>query len=119
MKKECIVCGEDFIGRSDKKFCSAYCRTTFYNKSNSDVSKYMRNVNNRLRRNRRILAKFNPEGKATVHRNALMDEGFKFDYVTNTYVTQSGKTYFFCYEQGYLPLDRGYYALVRKEAYVD
>jgi hypothetical protein len=31
---------------------------------------------------------------------------------------QIGKTYFFCYDQGYLPLDNDFYALVVKEDYV-
>ena len=119
MKKQCPECGDSFTGRSDKKFCSAQCRTSFYNRSNSDVSKFMRNINNMLRRNRRILARFNPEGKSRIHKSKLVEAGFKFGYYTNAYRTKSGKTYYFCYEQGYLPIDHDYYALVIRQEYVD
>ncbi|MDX1407693.1 MAG: hypothetical protein R3330_06150 [Saprospiraceae bacterium] len=119
MKKQCPECGDSFVGRSDKKFCSAHCRTTYYNRSNSDISKFMRNINNVLRKNRRILASLNPTGKARVHRKQLADAGFRFGYYTNTYRTKAGKTYYFCYEQGYLPLEQEYFALVIRQEYVD
>jgi len=57
MKKKCAECGDEFIGRADKKFCSDQCRSAFNNKLNSDHSQFMRNVNNILRKNRRIQAK--------------------------------------------------------------
>lgn len=79
----------------------------------------MRNVNNILRKNRRILASLNPDGKARIGRDRLLNKGFKFSYFTNTYETKSGKTYFFCYEQGYLPIDFDYYALVIRQDYVE
>jgi len=38
--------------------------------------------------------------------------GFSFEYFTNTYTTKADKTYFFCYEYGYLDLGNDYFALV-------
>ena len=119
MKKSCIECGEEFMGRADKKFCSAHCRTTFYNKQNSDVSNFMRNVNNILRKNRRILVELNPGGKANVRKEKLLDLGFKFSYFTNIYRTKAGKEYRFCYEQGYLEREDGYLTLVVRQEYVE
>jgi hypothetical protein len=119
MKKLCLECGADLHGRSDKRFCSPECRTTYYNRTNSDKTNFMRNVNNILRKNRRILEKYNPDGKSKVHKSKLLDEGFKFSYFTNIYQTKSGKTYYFCYEQGYLPIDNDWYALVVRQEYVD
>lgn len=49
----------------------------------------------------------------------MLDKGFNFDYYTNIYTTKTGNTYFFCYEQGYLPVEEEYYALVIKQEYVD
>lgn len=119
MKKKCIECGDTFHGRADKKFCSDQCRTSHHNKLNSDVNNFMRNINNILRKNRRILAKLNPRGKAKVSKTELLDLGFKFSYFTNQYITKSGNVYHFCYEQGYLELDDGKYALVERKAYVE
>lgn len=79
----------------------------------------MRNISNTLRKNRRILAELNPKGKARVHRDKLLENGFKFSYFTNEYVTKSGNAYRFCFDQGYLEVDGGYYALVVRQEYVE
>ncbi len=117
--KACLECGEKVFGRADKKFCSDQCRTSYNNKNNSDSSNFMRNVNNILRKNRRILAELNPNGKSKVSKTKLMDLGFKFSYFTNTYTTKNGNVYHFCYDQGYLELDNDMFALVVRQSYVD
>nr|WP_310993282.1 hypothetical protein [Aequorivita sp. S2608]MDS1298842.1 hypothetical protein [Aequorivita sp. S2608] len=40
--------------------------------------------------------------------------GFNFDSFTSIYTTKSGATYFYLYDQGYLPLDDDFYLLVKK-----
>ena len=117
--KTCLNCGEEIKGRSDKKFCSDYCRNQYNNSLNRDENNYVRNINNILRKNRRILSELNPEGKISVHKNKILEKGFNFNYFTNIYTTKTGKTYFFCYEQGYLALEKEYYMLVRKKDYVE
>lgn len=117
--KSCLNCQEEIIGRVDKKFCSDYCRNQFNNSLNSDANKFVRNVNNILRKNRRILSRLNPEGKITVHKDKIYEKGFNFKYFTNVYTTKNGKSYFFCYEQGYLELENDYIMLVKKMDYVE
>lgn len=111
----CPVCGDTFTGRIDKKFCSDQCRTEFNNRGNKDVNNYMRNINSRLRRNRRILEKLNPNGKIKIPKKSLVDKGFDFAHFTSIYTTKAGTVYYFCYEQGYLPLEDDFYALVKKD----
>lgn len=115
---KCLECGISVYGRSDKKFCSDPCRTSYHNKNNMDSNNFMRNINNILRKNRRILKELNPSGKKRVSKEALIDRGFKFSYYTNEYITKAGKVYKFCYEQGYLALEKNKYALVVREEYV-
>jgi hypothetical protein len=115
MKKACLECGEEFSGRSDKRFCSDACRNAYNNKLNSDTTNYMRNVNNILRKNRRILESKFTGDKNKVQRDLLIKEGFDFNYFTNTYTTQKGATYFYCYEMGYLPLENNFVLIVKKE----
>lgn len=115
MEKKCIECNEPVIGRTDKKFCSDYCRNAYNNRVNKDAKNLIRNVNNRLRKNWRILEELNPDDKTKVTRSKLIEKGFDFSYHTSTYTTKVGKTYFFVYNQGYLPLDNDYYALVKRE----
>ncbi len=110
----CSECGKAIFGRIDKKFCSDACRNTFNNKANAASTNYMRNVNNALSKNRRILLELNPEGKKKTHRDKLLKKGFDFDFHTNSYTTQAGDTYFFCYDQGYLELDNGFILLVER-----
>lgn len=119
MARKCLECGEKLYGRLDQKYCSDQCRSSYNNKLNSDPNNFVRNINNILRKNRRILESFNPAGKTIkVHKDKLMEQGFKFNYFTNIYKTKT-KTYRFCYEQGYLELDNGWMALVVRKEYVE
>ncbi len=112
MERYCLECGAKLIGREDKKFCNDQCRNSYNNKLNRDDNSVMTTINRKLRKNRRILKKLNPNGKAKVRRNELEKEGFNFKYFTHVYKTKEGKVYYFCYEYGYLPLENGYFALV-------
>jgi hypothetical protein len=115
MIRKCIECNEPFNGRVDKKFCSDPCRNAFNNRLNSDSNNLVRNVNNALRKNRRILEELNPSGKTSVHKSTMLEKGFDFQYFTNIYTTQKGARYFFCYEQGYLNLENDYVFLVTRQ----
>lgn len=117
-KRQCPECDEVVVGRMDKKFCSDACRNAFNNKVNAPATNYIRNVNNLLARNRRILKRLNPSGKTELNRDDLLREGFDFDYYTHQVVTQSGETYCYCYEQGYLNLTRELVLLVEDETAV-
>ncbi len=115
MDRFCLECSEKIVGRIDKKFCSDYCRNSFHNKLNKDSKNLMRNINNILRKNYRILEKLNPEEKTKTSKTKLLAEGFNFQYFTSIYTTKVGKTYYFIYNQGYLPLENEeYYALVKR-----
>jgi len=118
MKRNCLECGDEFEGRIDKKFCSDQCRNTYNNRNNKDAINLIRNVNYILRKNRRILEELNSTGKAKISKSKLKEKGFNFQYFTNVYQTKNGKDYFFCYDQGYLPIEDDYFMLVKKEDYV-
>ena len=105
-----------FLGRSDKKFCSDYCRNAHNNKINKDSKNLIRNVNNRLRKNWRILEQLNPNDKCKVAKSKLDNLGFDFNYFTSIYTTKTGNIYYFCYNQGYLQLENDFYALVKRES---
>ncbi len=114
--KQCLECGDPIKGRVDKKFCSDYCRNAYNNKLNKDSKNLVRNINNRLRKNYRILDSFPlKEGKTRTTKTRLLDKGFDFDYLTNLYTTKKGTTYFFVYDLGYLPLENDYYMIVKRE----
>jgi hypothetical protein len=111
--KTCLECGEPILGRSDKKFCSDLCRNAYNNKANSDANNFVRNTNNALRRNRKILEELCRDEKSKTTRNTLLDKGFDFSLMTNIRKTQKGSTYFFVYEYGYLELDNDFFLIVK------
>jgi hypothetical protein len=118
-KRKCLECEEEFSGRTDKKFCSDLCRNAYNNRFKSDTNNLVRNINGILRKNRRILEELNPDGKAKVTKKKLLEKGFDFNYFTSIYKTQKGTLYYFCYEQGYLPIDHDYYFLVMNKKLKD
>jgi len=86
-KKQCLECGEKIVGRIDKKFCTDYCRNSYNNKVNKESKNLIRNTNNRLRKNYKILLELNTIGKTKVTRTKLFDKGFDFNYFTSIYKT--------------------------------
>lgn len=115
MERKCLTCGDRLIGRADKKFCSDSCRNTYNNALKQIDNNLIRNINNLIRKNYRILQSINKDDKTKTTKSRLMQKGFSFDYFTSTYTTKSGSTYFYVYDQGYLPLENDFYLLVRKE----
>ena len=113
--KLCLECGERIQGRSDKKFCSDYCRNAYNNKVNKDSKNLIRNTNNRLRKNYKILSELNSKGKTKVVRNTLNGHNFDFSLFTSIYTTKTGNVYYYVYDQGYLELDNDYFLLIKRE----
>lgn len=98
---KCLECGSPIIGRLDKKFCNDQCRHLFNNKKKRKHEAAILNINSILRKNRSILKSLNPVGKTTVRRTLLENSAFNFNFHTHIYRTNSGITYYFCYEYGY------------------
>jgi hypothetical protein len=113
--KLCLECGERIQGRSDKKFCSDYCRNAHNNKVNKDSKNLIRNTNNRLRKNYKVLSELNSKGKTKVVRNTLNGHNFDFSLFTSIYTTKTGNVYYYVYDQGYLELDNDYFLLIKRE----
>jgi hypothetical protein len=114
-KKVCLDCGEGIRGRSDKKFCNDICRNSYNNKINSDTTNYVRNVNNILRKNRRILEENLKGETTTISKQKLIDKGFNFKFYTNQIITKNNHQYVYCYEFGYLLLDKEMVLIVKRK----
>ena len=57
----------------------------------------------------------NPTGKTKMSREKLIQKGFDFNHFTNIYKTKDGAIYYYCYEQGYLPIENNWYLLVERK----
>lgn len=115
----CMTCNRPLKGRIDKKFCDDGCRNSYNNqlKLHSQSNSYVRNINNALLKNRKILEGLlnNPGDIAKVTREKLLGLGFQFKYHTHIYTTKTGKTYTYCYDYGYLPLENEWYLVVKRK----
>ena len=117
--KTCLACNKPLKGRIDKKFCDDYCRNNYNNrqKAKDSNNSLIRNINNALLKNRKILESIlsGDEETAKANKEKLQRLGFQFKFITHIYTTKSGKTYFYCYDYGYLPLDNDWYLIVKRK----
>lgn len=115
--KLCIFCHKPVKGRVDKKFCDDFCRNNYNNSLKSSGVNMVRNINNALLKNRRILEQFfgSDEEMCKTNKERLLEKGFQFKYLTHTYTNKKGNVYFFCYDVGYLPLDNDWFLLVKRK----
>ncbi|WP_247233151.1 hypothetical protein [Telluribacter sp. SYSU D00476] len=111
--KYCLECETPIAGRADKKFCSDMCRNSYNNRLNSDSYNVVRNINNQLRRNRRILEEICQDDKAKTTKSNLITRGFDFSFITSLRTTQKGNIYHFVYDYGYLELENDIYLIVK------
>ncbi|HMO62337.1 MAG TPA: hypothetical protein PKC39_02810 [Ferruginibacter sp.] len=118
--KACLFCEKPLKGRVDKKFCDDYCRNNYNNqlKSKGSYSAFVRNINNTLLKNRKILEAVlghKEEGMTKASREKLLQLGFSFKYFTHQFINKEGKVYNYCYDYGYLPLGGDWYLIVRRK----
>jgi hypothetical protein len=112
MEKHCLECSDKLRGRTDKKFCTDMCRNAYNNRLNSNINNYVRNVNNVLKRNRRILEALTVLNESKIHKGKLIEMGFDFKYFTHKKSVRAGVIYF-CYDLGYLATEKDDYVSIK------
>ena len=114
MKGSCLECQSEFRGRTDKKFCSDYCRNAYHNRLNRDSNNLVRTVNNRLRRNYRILRHIAATpGSGPIQRALLAGHGFDFDSITRIKPSHPAGPCYCIYDLGYVPLGEDRFKIVK------
>jgi predicted nucleic acid-binding Zn ribbon protein len=104
-KRYCPECGKEILGRAGKLFCSDACRNSFNNRKNKDSTNLIRNINNALRKNYRILSEFTSDGDL---------KKFNFEVVTAVELAKTGNTYYFVYDKGYQELNNDIFLVFNK-----
>ncbi len=120
---QCPVCETEIIGRSDKKYCSVYCKSAHqYQKRKVEEERYYK-IDKQLKINRKILKAYNKSGLSKVRSEKLIGEGFDPKYFTNYWKNKKGQVYLFCYEYGFLKLieenKKEKYLLVQWQSYME
>jgi hypothetical protein len=121
IQKNCNACNKIIRGRSDKKFCNDYCRNAYNNQIKSPTNNLIRNTNNRLSKNRRILENIIEDKKQfiKVKKEQLMQLGFSFEYTTQIHQNKKGKIYFFCYDYGYFMINNEWCVIIKNEKLIN
>ena len=118
----CPYCHEPITGRSDKKYCSPYCKSAYhYRQSKQKEVSLFRIIDQSLKNNRSLLKSYNKAGKATVRKEVLHAEGFEPRYFTHYWKAQNGNLYLFCYEYGFMEVkehDVSKYVLITWQEYM-
>ncbi len=114
MERPCLDCGTALRGRTDKKFCDDHCRSNYNNHRKAGAASALRPVNAILRKNHSILSRLCTRDKIKLKREDLLRNGFDLNYHTHLYNTQTGNTYYFCYDYGYMRLDGEVFLVVKK-----
>jgi hypothetical protein len=113
----CNHCGAPLNGRRGKRFCKPACRSQYNNILNQTANNTIRNTNNVLARNRRILERELVDGQSSVKisKDNLLFKGFNFKYLTHKGQAKTGKIYTYCYEFGYMALEDDLFLIVREK----
>ena len=118
MDRQCQQCGQGFLGRSDKKFCSNQCRSAWHQSQQLQQDQSMRPILRRLSRNRLLIRRLMADGYTKVGRAHLLELDFNFHYYTHQYKTKGGNTYYFCFDAGYRLLSDNKILLVLWQEYM-
>lgn len=102
-------------GRPDKKFCGDGCRNVYNNWVKKKELEEIKNIDQALKRNRRILKKLlGNTGEVLVSEKKLRSEGFNFDFSTHTITSKiKGNHFIFSYNYGYRDMGNGKFKVVK------
>ena len=115
--KNCLLCQKTIRGRSDKKFCNDYCRNVYNNQNKSVQNNLVRNINNALSKNRRILEDILKNGikMQKTKKEKLIQRGFNFNLCTSVYKNKKGSLYYYHYDYGLLNLNQDWCLVFLKD----
>ena len=117
---QCHYCNEKLQGRTDKKYCSAHCKSAHQYQNRKAEEELYYKIDKKLKTNRKLLKAYNKSGMSTVRKEKLLEEGFDPKYFTHYWKNQKGQVYLFCYEYGFLHLkEKEKYLLVTWQEYMN
>ncbi|HMQ48562.1 MAG TPA: hypothetical protein PKA00_21310 [Saprospiraceae bacterium] len=116
MKKKCLHCKKELLGRTDKKFCSVTCKNTYTRQRRKKTRDAVAEIDAYLHRNREILALLMGEAsKIEIDRSTLTRAGFRYEYHTGTYFNKEGKLYRLVYDYAWMDFSDQKILMVRKK----
>jgi len=113
---KCKICNKDFVGRSDKVFCSTRCKNYYHTNLRKVNAVAVENIDKILHRNRSILLEILGKNKMQlkVNRITLEKKKFHFKYHTHSHINKQGKTYFHLYDFAWMEFSDDSILIVRR-----
>ncbi len=109
----CYYCGDNLVGRTDKKFCDSHCRNAYHNQNKTQNQRWVKQVNYILNNNRKILRDLDPEYNSEISFHDLKNLGFDFGFHTQVQESEKGERKYFCYDYGYIVSGNGSFKLIK------
>ncbi|MDG1915746.1 MAG: hypothetical protein P8I55_14295 [Crocinitomix sp.] len=96
-------CNKTVKGRRDRLFCSGYCKSEHHYAEHKKSGKvyFKSQVDEILRKNRAILAKYNTRNGTEIASEIMLEKGFNPRFFTHFWTNLTGETFYFCYDQGF------------------
>lgn len=116
MSRNCKICKKVIYGRSDKIYCSDYCKNYYHKHLRYAAKKAAIEINEFLQRNYSILLEILGKNKSQtkVYRNILENKKFRFNYHTHIYVNSRNKTFHYVYDLAWMVFSDDEVLIVRK-----
>lgn len=109
-KQNCMECGKELFGRTDKRFCNDTCRNSFNRKIRAEEksrdNENIPGIFKQIRTNYEILKQYHLEKLeegTTIHitKQELLGKGFEPKFCTSVLNKGYNELWLFCFEFGY------------------
>ena len=99
-KANCRLCKTEFVGRTDKIFCSVKCKSDYSYQLNATNKPVTKSVDKILHRNRTILLEIMGKSikQKKVSRRILDIKKFNYSYITNYHINSKNKLVHYVYD---------------------
>lgn len=122
MQRLCAACKKPLEGRKDKIYCDRYCKSSFqYKQIQNNKGSFHQKIIWQLRKNKKILKKYNKAGKATIRKADLLADGFNPNIFTHYWRSKKGNVYLFVFEYGFMRItenNKTKYSLILWQKYM-
>ncbi len=104
MKRSCIVCSKSLIGRSDKIYCTADCKSYYHHQLKKATKRATINIDKILHHNRSTLLEIMGKNRYSfsISKMALDKKNFNYTYVTGYHINSKNKLINHVYDFSYI-----------------
>jgi predicted nucleic acid-binding Zn ribbon protein len=98
--RKCKICKKDILGRTDKQYCSAKCKSEYNHRLQKVTKSATAEIDKILHRNRSTLLEIMGKNitQMKIPRVKLDKKKFNYSYITHFHVNNQGKTVQYVYD---------------------